>query len=80
MSGVEVELNNNLFCGSFDQVEEAVQYIRSKVKCKLEIGIVCGSGLGRLGDTIEQAITIDYNDIPHFQKSGKKLRFIIYYD
>jgi len=63
-------LNNNVD-GSYEQVEESVKFIRSKVDCtKLDIGIVCGSGLGRLGEIVQNAVTIDYNDIPYFRKLG----------
>ena len=34
-----------------------------------KIGIVCGSGLGGLGEKVEDKISIDYKDIPHFPVS-----------
>ena len=61
----------NTFNGSYEQVEEAARYIKSHADCtNLDIGIVCGSGLGRLGEVVQNSITIDYSDIPYFQKLG----------
>lgn len=31
--------------------------------------VICGSGLGGLADTFEDAIHIDYSEIPHFSIS-----------
>ena len=41
--------------------------------------MVLGSGLGYLGDEVENAIAIDYKDIPHFKAStapGHKGRLV----
>ena len=60
--------------------EETVAYIRSKTDLTPEIGLVLGSGLGALGDSLEDACAIPYEDIPHFVKStapGHKGRIII---
>lgn len=45
-------------------VEEAVEYIKSKVSGTYEIGMILGSGLGSLGEKIEEPQYIDYADIP----------------
>ncbi|CAI6056945.1 Purine nucleoside phosphorylase 1 [Cohnella sp. JJ-181] len=34
-----------------------------------EVGLILGSGLGVIGDDMEQAVTIPYEDIPHFPVS-----------
>jgi purine-nucleoside phosphorylase len=47
-------------------IEEAAAYIRSKIGITPEIGLILGSGLGVLGEQLEQAVTIPYGDIPHF--------------
>ncbi|WP_424766134.1 purine-nucleoside phosphorylase [Paenibacillus sp. sgz302251] len=50
-------------------IKEAAQFIEGLTKQKPEIGLIMGSGLGVLGDYIENAITIQYHDIPHFPMS-----------
>ncbi len=50
-------------------INEAAAYIRQQTGQKPEIGLIMGSGLGVLGDYIEQAVTISYHDIPHFPVS-----------
>ncbi len=63
-----------------NKINESVNYIKSKIDCELEIGLVLGSGLGEYGETIENKIYIDYKDIPNFPHStvdGHKGRFVI---
>ncbi len=48
---------------------EAVNYIRKKVKKKPSIGIILGSGLGRLVNVIKTEQIFDYREIPHFPES-----------
>ncbi|MNM93266.1 Purine nucleoside phosphorylase 1 [compost metagenome] len=50
-------------------IQEAADYILEKAGSKPEVGLILGSGLGILADHIENAITLDYADIPHFPKS-----------
>ncbi|KIL34286.1 purine nucleoside phosphorylase [Cohnella kolymensis] len=50
-------------------IDEAAQFISSKTSLRPEIGLILGSGLGVLGDDLEDAVTIDYADIPHFPVS-----------
>lgn len=50
-------------------IEEAAAFIRSTTDIKPEIGLILGSGLGILGDELEDAVTIPYEDIPHFPVS-----------
>ncbi|WP_138753439.1 purine-nucleoside phosphorylase [Paenibacillus sinopodophylli] len=47
-------------------IKEAASYIESKTEQRPEIGLIMGSGLGVLGDHLENAVTIQYHDIPHF--------------
>ncbi|MDQ0339160.1 purine-nucleoside phosphorylase [Caldalkalibacillus uzonensis] len=51
------------------KIREAVQYIKNKCDLSPEIGLILGSGLGDLAEEIEQAVHIDYGDIPHFPVS-----------
>lgn len=65
---------------SRELIKEAVRYIGGKLKVQPEIGLILGSGLGVLADEIEEAVTIPYEDIPHFPKStveGHKGQLVI---
>jgi purine-nucleoside phosphorylase len=48
------------------QLDESVAYLKSKGFEAPEIGIVLGTGLGRLVDEIKDAIEVHYNHIPFF--------------
>jgi purine-nucleoside phosphorylase len=50
-------------------IDEAAAFIRSTTDLRPEIGLILGSGLGVLGDELEDAVTIPYEDIPHFPVS-----------
>lgn len=52
-----------------ERISEAAAYIREKGVQEIEIGLILGSGLGELGDEVEQPIAIPYEDIPHFPVS-----------
>lgn len=52
-----------------EMITEAAGYIQSVAKIKPEVGLILGSGLGILADHIEQAVSIRYEDIPHFPQS-----------
>jgi len=47
-------------------IKEAAQYIEAQTEQRPVIGLIMGSGLGVLGDYLENAVTIQYHDIPHF--------------
>ncbi|MUV39722.1 Purine-nucleoside phosphorylase [Lentibacillus sp. JNUCC-1] len=62
-----------------EQLNESVSYIKSKLNAAPEIGLILGSGLGVLADSIEEPVVIDYKDIPHFPEStvsGHKGRLV----
>ena len=48
------------------QLEESTAYLKAKGFENPEIGIVLGTGLGKLADQIEEAIEAHYNHIPFF--------------
>ena len=48
------------------QLDESVAYLKSKGFESPEIGIVLGTGLGKLVDVIEDSIEAHYNNIPFF--------------
>jgi len=49
-----------------DKINEAADFLRSKGMIEPEVGIILGTGLGKLADQIEKEIEIDYEEIPHF--------------
>lgn len=51
------------------QIREAAEYIRKQTAIVPEIGLILGSGLGVLGDLVEDAAAIPYGDIPYFPVS-----------
>ncbi|OWA37083.1 purine-nucleoside phosphorylase [Saccharibacillus sp. O16] len=54
---------------SANHIQEAADYIRSKTNLTPEIGLILGSGLGILANLIEDAVSIPYEEIPHFPVS-----------
>ncbi len=49
--------------------DEAVAYIKSQIDFTPTIGIILGTGLGRLVDGIDMVGTVSYDKIPHFPTS-----------
>ncbi len=54
---------------SIEKMEQSAAFIRSKIEMQPEIAAVLGSGLGVLADEVEEAVEINYADIPHFPVS-----------
>lgn len=50
-------------------IEKAVEFIKTKINENYEIGIILGSGLGTLGEKIQNPQYVDYKDIPNFPVS-----------
>jgi purine-nucleoside phosphorylase len=48
------------------QIAQSVQAIRTKTAFRPELGIILGTGLGKLAGDVESETTIPYGDIPHF--------------
>lgn len=53
----------------YDQIEAAAGLIRHKWDRKPLAGVILGTGLGNLAGEIEDAVAIEYPDIPHFPRS-----------
>jgi len=68
--------NNNAGGGgeSYQRVLDAATFIRTRANISeaspVALGIICGSGLGVLGDQLTDAISISYDEIPYFEKSN----------
>lgn len=51
------------------KIKVATDYILERTKYKPELGLILGSGLGAIADTIEEAEYYNYSDIPGFPVS-----------
>ena len=52
-----------------DQLQETHRYLANNITRTPEVGIVLGTGLGRLAQEIQSVHTFSYADIPHFPLS-----------
>ena len=53
-----------------EKIRQTAEFLRSRVKGELpKIGIILGSGLGYMGDIVENPIAVPYQNIPHFKVS-----------
>ena len=49
-----------------DKVEAGVEYLRTRIPYIPEYGVILGTGLGSIVESIEDSLTIPYSDIPGF--------------
>ena len=65
---------------TFAQYKESADYIRSQIGgFAPKVAMILGSGLGFLGDVVEDPVCVSYRDIPHFKAStapGHKGRLV----
>ena len=65
---------------SFEQYKASADFIRERLGAfQPEVAMILGSGLGELGDTVDDPVVIPYGDIPHFRAStapGHKGQFV----
>ncbi len=65
---------------TYKQYEESASYLKEKLSgFAPEVMLILGSGLGFLGDIVENPIFVPYSEIPHFKHStapGHKGRFV----
>jgi purine-nucleoside phosphorylase len=54
---------------SFENAAEAAEFIRSKYPHKIETAVILGSGLGAFADELTSAVSIPFEQIPHFPKA-----------
>ena len=54
----------------YDNIEQAVEYLRQRISIVPEVGVVLGSGLGGLADEIRDKVVVPYAEIPHFPQSN----------
>jgi purine-nucleoside phosphorylase len=51
------------------QIDEAINFIRTKYETTPRVGLILGTGLGGLAEQIETDVTISYDEIPYFPRS-----------
>lgn len=56
----------------FGQIEESLEVIRSRSKLKPEVGLILGTGLGKLTKKIKEEASLAYKDIPNMPHSTVK--------
>jgi purine-nucleoside phosphorylase len=49
---------------TLEQIDRVVEVIRSKISWQPEVGIILGSGLGPLAESVENAVAIPYRELP----------------
>ena len=54
----------------YEQVEAAAAFIRSRAPLAPRAGVILGSGLGAFAETLDDAVSIPYAEIPHFPLSS----------
>ncbi|MCS7152574.1 MAG: purine-nucleoside phosphorylase [Bacteroidia bacterium] len=60
---------------AYTHFRETLEYIRRYFQGEVEVGIVLGTGLGRLAEAIEKEHQLAYNFIPHFPISTVESHF-----
>jgi purine-nucleoside phosphorylase len=53
----------------YDQIQEAATAIRNKWDGKPTVGLILGTGLGKLAEDIAAEATFPYEELPHFPRS-----------
>lgn len=65
---------------TLNQIDEAVRSVRNQTRHQPRIGLVLGSGLGELAESVEQADRIPFQNLPHWPVStiqGHKGQLVI---
>jgi purine-nucleoside phosphorylase len=65
---------------SLSQIDEAAQVLRKKIQTEPAIGIILGSGLSSLADSVQDVVYIPFHELPYFPVStvqGHVGRFVI---
>ncbi|XP_076151176.1 purine nucleoside phosphorylase-like [Alosa pseudoharengus] len=53
----------------YDECKATADWLLSQLSMRPLVGIVCGSGLGGLADSLKNQVVFKYSDIPNFPKS-----------
>lgn len=54
---------------TLQQIDEAAEAIRSRTSCKPRVGLILGSGLNALADSVQKAEFIPYSSLPNWPRS-----------
>lgn len=54
---------------TLEMIDEATQVVRERISQKPRVGIILGSGLGSLAESVRNAVIIPYPEIPHWPVS-----------
>jgi purine-nucleoside phosphorylase len=54
---------------TYENAVETAEFIRKKYPEQIETAIVLGSGLGAFADELEDAVSLSFEEIPHFAKA-----------
>ena len=54
---------------SYARCSESAKFLLSRTKYRPSVAIICGTGLGTLGDLLSDTEVVSYVDIPHFPLS-----------
>lgn len=54
---------------TLEQIDQATDFIRDRIDVQPRLGMILGSGLGPLADTVEDAVVIPFGEIPHWPVS-----------
>ncbi|XP_076752326.1 purine nucleoside phosphorylase isoform X2 [Xylocopa sonorina] len=57
---------------TFEALQESAQYLLERIKIRPKVGVICGSGLGLLAESLEDKQCFPYEEIPHFPVSTVK--------
>lgn len=55
-----------------EKILESVNYIKSRINKMPKVGIILGSGLGEMAETLENIIVIKYSEVPNLPESSVK--------
>jgi len=64
---------------NLEKVQESVSYIKGKINKMPKVGIILGSGLGEMAETLEEMVVIKYSEVPNLPEStvkGHKGQFV----
>lgn len=65
---------------SLEQIDEATQAVRGRISVQPTVGIILGSGLNALAESVQDAVYLPYSELPNFPVStvhGHVGRFVI---
>ncbi|KAL2080559.1 hypothetical protein ACEWY4_024352 [Coilia grayii] len=54
---------------TYDECRATADWLLDQLQVRPQVGIVCGSGLGRLAEGLKDQVVFKYSDIPNFPKS-----------